>query len=64
MLTLNGQPRPLEQMTTVADVVAAHHGGGGVAVALNGAIVPRSRWADQPVHEGDVVDLVVAAQGG
>lgn len=35
----------------------------GVAVAVNGTVVPQSRWSQQ-INEGDTVDILVAVQGG
>jgi sulfur carrier protein len=60
-LTVNGEPRPLEEGTTLQALVPQPH---GVAVALNGAVVPASAWADTRLAEGDVVELVTAHQGG
>ena len=60
-LTVNGRPRTLEEGATVEALVPAPH---GVAVALNGAVVPASAWADTRLAEGDVVELVTARQGG
>ncbi|WP_255549377.1 MoaD/ThiS family protein [Corynebacterium sp. TAE3-ERU12] len=34
----------------------------GIAVAVNGAVVPRSRWFDTPA-QGEI-DIVTAVQGG
>jgi sulfur carrier protein len=36
----------------------------GIAVALNGAVVPRAAWADTPLQPGDNVEIVRARQGG
>jgi len=36
----------------------------GVAVALNGEVVPRSAWASARVQENDAVEIVYAVQGG
>ncbi|MDE0117599.1 MAG: sulfur carrier protein ThiS [bacterium] len=36
----------------------------GVAVAVNREIVPRSRWGQAPLAEGDRVEILEAAQGG
>jgi sulfur carrier protein len=47
-------------------VGAAGHDGGffGIAVALNGEVVPRSAWDRTTLSEGDKVEVLVAAQGG
>jgi sulfur carrier protein len=36
----------------------------GLAVAVNAEVVPRGRWADQPLHEGDRILIIQASQGG
>lgn len=35
-----------------------------VAVALNGEVIPRARWADTLVRSGDALDVVRAVSGG
>jgi len=37
---------------------------GGIAVALNGAVVPRAAWPQTLLHPGDRVEIVRARQGG
>lgn len=36
----------------------------GVAVALNGAVVPRARWAETALAAGDIVEIIKALAGG
>ncbi|MBU6233777.1 MAG: sulfur carrier protein ThiS [Acidobacteria bacterium] len=36
----------------------------GIAVALNGTVVPRSQWSTTPITEGDAIEVVTAAAGG
>lgn len=36
----------------------------GIAVAVNGRLVPRSLWPEQVVSAGDDIDVVRPAQGG
>jgi sulfur carrier protein len=36
----------------------------GIAVALNGAVVPRGAWRATPLRAGDCVEIVRARQGG
>ncbi len=36
----------------------------GVAVAVNGTVVPRSRWDATVLNPGDRVEIVTAAAGG
>lgn len=62
---VNGEDRPLEDATTVGELVAALVGEGrGVAVAVNGEIVARSEWAATPIADGDRIEVLRAAQGG
>ena len=52
---------------TVADAVdasGAPESRDGVAVAVDGEVVPRSRWDDRPLAEGDQVEVLQAVQGG
>lgn len=60
-ITLNGQPRTVEDGTTLASLVPQPQ---GVAVALNGAVVPASVWATTRLGEDDTVEVVTAHQGG
>jgi sulfur carrier protein len=66
-VTVNGEPRELEAGATVAVAVAAVcsvPGARGLAVALDGEVVPRGRWPQTPLREGARVEIVVAVQGG
>ncbi len=36
----------------------------GIAVALNGALVPRAAWRETALKAGDSVEIVRARQGG
>ena len=36
----------------------------GVAVAVNGEVVPRSSWHETELSDGDEVEIVHAVQGG
>jgi sulfur carrier protein len=36
----------------------------GIAVALNGEVVPRSAWEVTGLRPGDRVEVLTAAQGG
>jgi sulfur carrier protein len=67
LLTVNGEPRELETGATVADLVrllSESPDGRGVAVAIDGDVVPRGAWADTALSEGAQVEVVVAVQGG
>jgi sulfur carrier protein len=66
-LTLNGKPHELPDGATVDAVVhaaGAPADGRGVAVAVNGEVVPRGAWADTPVRPGQEIEVLQAVQGG
>lgn len=62
MIMVNGEPRPLVEPLTVADLVPAD--ARGLAVALNGVVVPRGAHATTTLADGDLVEIVTAVQGG
>lgn len=66
-VTINGTSKELDAGSGVAEAIeAAGHQGArsGIAVALNGEVVPRSEWSDTTLTDGDRVEVLVAAQGG
>jgi sulfur carrier protein len=66
-ITVNGSSRELDEGASVTDLVALLGGradGRGVAVALEGEVVPRSVWESTRLSEGDRVEVLVAVQGG
>jgi sulfur carrier protein len=74
---LNGAAHALVDGQTTADLVAAISGRSitaegmatdgtrlGLAVARNGAVVPRSQWSITTLEPGDEVEILSAVQGG
>lgn len=67
IVTVNGERRELTAGATVATVVElldVPDDARGVAVAMDGEVVARSRWAQAPVREGALIEVVAAIQGG
>jgi sulfur carrier protein len=65
-IRVNGRDEPLG-VATLADLLAektVDTGRRGIAVALNGAIVPRAAWPQTALHPGDRIEIVRALQGG
>lgn len=64
-IVLNGADAP--GADNVADLLERHlrvrepH---GVAVAVDGEVVPRSAWPSRSLPDGAVVEIVTAVQGG
>jgi thiazole synthase len=66
-IELNGEARELADGATLAEAAreaGAGEGSRGVAVALDGAVVPRSEWERTPLREGQAVEVLAAIQGG
>ena len=64
-ITLNGEPRDVDDGTTVAALLdALGVRADGTAVALNDGVVPRARHAAAPLREGDRLEIIVAVAGG
>jgi sulfur carrier protein len=67
VVVLNGERRELPPEATVATAVhvaGAPEGGRGVAVALDGEVVPRGEWATTAVRDGQELEVLHAVQGG
>jgi sulfur carrier protein len=65
-IRVNGETEPFAA-TTLADLLAdkaIDTGQRGIAVALNGVVVPRAAWPVMPLQPGDAVEIVRARQGG
>jgi sulfur carrier protein len=64
-IRVNGREQPLPPDRSVADLLERLAlPRRDVAVAVDGAVVPRSRWHATPVPDGAAVDVVTAVQGG
>jgi sulfur carrier protein len=65
-IRVNGESEPLsaatlQQLLLEKEVDTDQR---GIAVALNGAVVPRAAWRDTALKPGDSVEIVRARQGG
>ena len=66
-VTVNGEARELPEKATVEAAVRAAgvaEAARGVAVAVDGEVVPRGAWATTEVREGQQVEVLHAVQGG
>lgn len=67
IIVINGQRREVDVSATVASVVKSMDltpGARGVAVALEGEVVTRSRWSETVLAEGARIEIVAAIGGG
>lgn len=65
-IQLNGQSRPMTSdgllgLLRELEIDPAQR---GVAVALNGTVVPRADWAKTSLREGDALEVVKLFAGG
>ena len=64
-IRINGELRQFEQPLNCAELIAQLDlTGKRVALERNGEIVPRSRFGDQQLTDGDRLEIVVAVGGG
>jgi sulfur carrier protein len=66
-VVLNGEERELRDGATVADAVEASgapESRAGIAVAVEGEVVPRGHWSAQALHDGERIEVLQAVQGG
>jgi thiazole synthase len=65
-IELNGEPREMPDGSCLADAArtAGVEGAHGVAIALDGEVVPRAEWGAAPLAEGSKVEVLAAIQGG
>jgi sulfur carrier protein len=66
-IELNGRAIELGDDATLVDAVSeagVEAEARGVAVALDGEVVPRGEWGRVELHDGQSVEVVGAVQGG
>jgi len=61
---VNGTNRDVDVISVEALVEQLTTARRGVAVAINGEVVPRSEWPAARLRDGDRVEVLTAAQGG
>jgi thiazole synthase len=66
-VNINGRPRELPDGASLEAAVresGAGEGARGIAVAVDGEVVPRGEWEGTPLREGQSVEVLAAIQGG
>jgi sulfur carrier protein len=65
IVVVNGEQRELPERATVANLIEQLSAPPrGVAVAIDGEVVPRGQWATTALPDGARVEVVAAIQGG
>lgn len=64
-ITINGEPREFEAVVSVSQLLEeVGLANKKIALERNGEIVPRSRFREETVADGDRLEIVVAVGGG
>lgn len=64
-VTVNGTPHDVPAGCTVAGLLdRLEMPKTGVAVAMDGAVLPRGQWVDAPLTDGSAIEVLTAVQGG
>ena len=65
MISVNGDPSDVAPGTTVSELLRALDAPDrGVAVAVDGEVVPRGAWGETALGDDAKVEVVMAVQGG
>ena len=67
MIRVNGTPTEVREGVTIADLLeelGIRPDARGVAVAIDGEVVPRGEWPARAVAPGATVEALTAMQGG
>ena len=63
-VTVNGEPREIAARSVDALLGELEYEGTHFAIAVNFDVLPRSRWAQTPLQNGDEIEIITPRQGG
>jgi sulfur carrier protein len=63
-VTVNGEHREIAASSVDALLSELEYEGTHFAIALNFDVLPRSRWAETPIRNGDEIEIITPRQGG
>jgi len=63
-VTVNGEQREIAAASVDALLGELDYEGTHFAIALNYDVLPRSRWAETPLKNGDEIEIITPRQGG
>ena len=63
-VTVNGEAREIRSSRISALLSELEYEGSHFAIALNYDVLPKSRWAETPINNGDEIEIITPRQGG
>jgi len=63
-VTVNGEQRQIASRSVEALLSELEYEGTHFAIAVNYDVLPRSRWAQTPLKNGDEIEIITPRQGG
>jgi sulfur carrier protein len=61
---VNGEPREIRACSVDALLCELEYEGTHFAIAVNYDVLPKSRWAQTPLKNGDEIEIITPRQGG
>jgi sulfur carrier protein len=61
---VNGEPREISAMRVDALLAELDYQGTHFAIAVNYDVLPRNRWAETALNNGDEIEIITPRQGG
>ncbi len=61
---VNGEPREISSARVDALLGELEYEGTHFAIALNFDVLPKSRWAETTLNNGDEIEIITPRQGG
>ena len=63
-VTVNGEQQDISASHVDALLAELDYEGTHFAIALNYDVLPKSRWAETPLKNGDEIEIITPRQGG
>ena len=63
-VTVNGEQREIASRSVDTLLSELEYEGTHFAIAVNYDVLPRSRWAQTPLNNGDEIEIITPRQGG
>jgi sulfur carrier protein len=63
-VTVNGEVREVASESVDALLGELEYEGNHFAIAVNYDVLPKSKWAETPLKNGDEIEIITPRQGG